>query len=235
MVLLRVYKHEMKLDNTWAVLKTIARTSPGAVIMITENTATIMLPPTEVLKIPKTIIDEKRELTLVLSEVYGKVVIEETKTYWNISHAPSNTVSLDSLIFRLPLVAGAEEEEMVVDVSIHETPVAEVPEVKPVAAKVVPEIVAPSAIKGGVEPAPVKRSRSRKKAKEPEKKAEVPAPEKKKGDPVPEKPAAKRSRKKAVEQKPAPAPEKKVEKPAPSTVSSPAEKKRSRRKKEAVV
>lgn len=232
MVLLRVYKHEMKLDNTWAILKNIARTSPGAAIMITENTATIMLPPTEVLKIPKTIVDEKRELTLVLSEVYGKVLIEETQTYWNISHAPSNTVSLDSLIFRLPLGIGVEEEEVVVDVSIHEKSVAEAPEVKSVAVKAVSELVAPPATKQNMEPTPVKRSR---KAKEPKKKAEVPTPEKKKGDPVPEKPTAKRSRKKTVEQKPALTLEKKVEKPVPSTVSDPPKKKRSRRKKEAVV
>lgn len=120
MVLLRIYKHELKLDNTWEILKAVARSSPGVTIMVHERTATLLLPPTETLKIPKKIISKKGELSVVLAEVYGKVVIEDTQTYWNISHAASNTIQTDSLIFRFPLSVESEEEEAIIDVALEE-------------------------------------------------------------------------------------------------------------------
>ena len=120
MVLLRIYKHELKLDNTWEILKAVARSSPGVTIMVHERTATLLLPPTETLKIPKKIISKKGELSVVLAEVYGKVVIEDTQTYWNISHAASNMIQTDSLIFRFPLSVESEEEEAIIDVALEE-------------------------------------------------------------------------------------------------------------------
>lgn len=114
MVLLRVYKFAMNIDDHWGFLRAVVNANPNT-IMYTDGKIAIIQVNSDVLKVPKSVVSSRGELGLMVDPVYGKVNVSETDKYWHLQPLSNGVETIDKLLFQVPFPV---EEPITAEVSV---------------------------------------------------------------------------------------------------------------------
>lgn len=113
MVLLRVYKFAMNIDDHWGFLRTVVNCNNA--VMFTDGKTAIIQVNSDTLKVPKSVANSRGELGLMIDSVYGKVTVGETDKYWHLQPLSNGIEAIDKLMFQVPFPV---EEPVVGEVSV---------------------------------------------------------------------------------------------------------------------
>lgn len=113
MVLLRVYKFAMNIDDHWGFLRAVVNCNNA--VMFTDGKTAIIQVDSDVLKVPKSVANSRGELGLMVDSVYGKVTVGETDKYWHLQPLSNGVEAIDKLMFQVPFPV---EEPVVGEVSV---------------------------------------------------------------------------------------------------------------------
>jgi len=114
MVLLRVYKFAMNIDDHWGFLRAVVNCNNA--VMFTDGKTAIIQVDSDVLKVPKSVANSRGELGLMVDSVYGKVTVGETDKYWHLQPLSNGIETIDKLMFQVPFPV---EEPIVGEVSVQ--------------------------------------------------------------------------------------------------------------------